>query len=94
LLIDGGTAINLMSYSIFKKLGWEDDELMKTNQTLNGVGGNLMEARGIISMELTVGASLLLPHFFSSRCKIIIVLFLAAIEFTPVVAFPLHCTTS
>jgi hypothetical protein len=38
MLVDGGAAINLMSYSIFKKLGWEDDELVKTNLTLNGVG--------------------------------------------------------
>jgi hypothetical protein len=45
-----------MSYSIFKKLGKEEDELVKTNLMLNGVGGNPMEARGVISMELTVGS--------------------------------------
>jgi hypothetical protein len=39
MLIDGSAAVNLMSYSIFKKLGREDDELMKTNLTLNGLGG-------------------------------------------------------
>jgi hypothetical protein len=39
MLIDGGAAVNLMSYSIFKKLGREDDDLVKTNLTLNGVGG-------------------------------------------------------
>jgi hypothetical protein len=38
MLIDGGTFINLMSYSIIKKLGREGDELVKTNLTLNGVG--------------------------------------------------------
>jgi hypothetical protein len=38
MLVDGGAAVNLMQYSIFKKLGCEDDELMKTNLTLNGVG--------------------------------------------------------
>jgi hypothetical protein len=38
MLVDGGTTINLMSYSVFKKLGREDDELVKTNLTLNGVG--------------------------------------------------------
>jgi hypothetical protein len=37
MLIDGGAVINLMSYSIFKKLGREDNELMKTNLMLNGV---------------------------------------------------------
>jgi hypothetical protein len=53
-----------MSYSIFKKLGREDDELMKTNLTLNGVEGNPMEARGVISMELTVGSKSLITTFF------------------------------
>jgi hypothetical protein len=39
MLIDGSVALNLMSYSIFKKIGREDDELMKTNLTLNIMGG-------------------------------------------------------
>jgi hypothetical protein len=64
MLVDGGAAINLMSYSIFKKLGREDDELMKTTLMLNGVGGNPMEARGVVSMELTVGSKSLTIVFF------------------------------
>jgi hypothetical protein len=44
MLVDSSAAVNLMSYSIFKKLGKGDDELMKTNLTLNGVRGNPMEA--------------------------------------------------
>jgi hypothetical protein len=39
MLVDGGAAVNRMLYSIFKKLGRKDDELVKTNLTLNGVGG-------------------------------------------------------
>jgi hypothetical protein len=54
----------LMSYSVFKKLGWEDDDLVKTNLTLNGVGGNSMEARDVVSMELTVGSKSLDIAFF------------------------------
>jgi hypothetical protein len=38
MLIDGNAVINLIPYTIFKKLGREDDELMKTNLMLNGVG--------------------------------------------------------
>jgi hypothetical protein len=38
MLIDGGIVVNLMPYSIFKKLGREDDELVKTNLMLNGMG--------------------------------------------------------
>jgi hypothetical protein len=53
-----------MPYSVSKNLGWEDDELVKTNPTLNSVGGNLMEARGVISMELTIGSKSLATAFF------------------------------
>jgi hypothetical protein len=39
MLVDGGAAVNLMPYSMFKKLGREDGELIKTNLTLNDVWG-------------------------------------------------------
>jgi hypothetical protein len=64
MLVDDGAAINLMSYSVFKKLGREDDKLMKNNLMLNGVGGNPMEAQGVISMELTIGSKSLTIAFF------------------------------
>jgi hypothetical protein len=66
-LIDGNVVVNLMLYAMFKKLGQEDDELVKTNLTLNDVwggGGNPMEARGVISLELTMGSKLLTIMFF------------------------------
>jgi hypothetical protein len=53
-----------MPYSVSKNLGWEDDELVKTNPMLNSLGGNLMEARGIIFMELTIGSKSLATAFF------------------------------
>jgi hypothetical protein len=64
MLIDGSAVVNLMSYSAFKKLGRKDDEHVKTNLTLNDVEGNPMEARGVISMELTVGSKSLATVFF------------------------------
>jgi hypothetical protein len=64
ILIDGGAAVNLMPYSMLKKLGQEDDELVKTNLRINGVGGNSMEARGVVSMELTIGSKSLATAFF------------------------------
>jgi hypothetical protein len=64
MLVDGSAAINLMLYTVFKKLGREDDELMKTNLTLNGVGGSPMKDRGVISMELIVGSKSLTTVFF------------------------------
>jgi hypothetical protein len=64
MLIDGGAVVNLMPYAMFKKFGREDDELVKTNLTLNDVGGNPMEARGVVSMELAVGSKSLATTFF------------------------------
>jgi hypothetical protein len=64
MLIDSGAAVNLMPYSIFKKLGREDDELVKTNLMLNGMRGNPMEVRGVISMELTIGSKSFAIVFF------------------------------
>jgi hypothetical protein len=67
MLINGGTVVNLLSYAMFKKLEQKDDELMKTNMTLNDVGGgggNPMEAKGIVSTELTVGSKSLPIAFF------------------------------
>jgi hypothetical protein len=39
MLVDGGAIVNLMPYSLFKKLGGSDEELIKTNMTVSGVGG-------------------------------------------------------
>jgi hypothetical protein len=64
MLVDGGAAVNLMPYPVFKKLGREDDELVKTNLMLNGVGGNPMEAQGVVSIELTVETKSLAAAFF------------------------------
>jgi hypothetical protein len=76
MLIDGGATVNLMPYSIFKKLRRKDNELMKTNLTFNGVGGNPMEARGVISMELTIGSKSLATAFFiievQGNCSVIL----------------------
>jgi hypothetical protein len=92
MLINGGTAVNLMSYSVFKKLGRKDNELVKTKPTINGLGGNPMEAWDVIFIELTVGSKSLATAFFV--VKVTIVLFLAVIGFTPTAAFLLVCTNS
>jgi len=56
MLVDGGAIVNLMPYSLFTKLGGKDEELIKTNMTVSGVGGGEpMGAKGVTSMELTIG---------------------------------------
>jgi hypothetical protein len=37
MLVDGGAIVNLMLYSLFKKLGGSDEELIKTNMTVSRV---------------------------------------------------------
>jgi hypothetical protein len=65
MLVDGGAAVNLMPYSLYRKLGKQDDELVKTNMTLSGVGTNSsIKARGVTSVELTIGTKTLAATFF------------------------------
>jgi vacuolar-type H+-ATPase subunit B/Vma2 len=49
---------------MFKKLGREDGELVRTNLILNSMGDKPIEVRGVVSMELTVGSKLLTTAFF------------------------------
>jgi hypothetical protein len=70
MLVDGGAIVNLMSCSLFKKLVGSDVELIKTNMTVSGVGGGEpMGAKGVISMELTVGSKTLATTFFIAETQ-------------------------
>jgi hypothetical protein len=65
MLVDAGAIINLMLYSFFKKMGKSDEELIKTNMTINDVGGgDPTGAKGVPSMELTMGSKTLATAFF------------------------------
>ena len=70
MLVDGGAIVNLMPYSLYKKLGGEDEELIKTNMTVSGVGGgDFIGAKCVASMELTVGSKTLATGFFVSEVQ-------------------------
>jgi hypothetical protein len=64
MLVDGGAGVNIMPFSVFCKLNRKESELMKTNMGLSGFSGELSEAKGVISMELTVGSKTLPTAFF------------------------------
>ena len=64
MLVDGGAIVNLMPYSLYKKLGGQDEDLIKTNMTVSGVGGEPLSAKGVASMELTIGSKTLATAFF------------------------------
>ena len=68
MLVDGGAIVNLMPYSLYKKLGGQDEDLIKTNMTVSGIGGNKpISAKGVTSMELTIGSKTLATTFFISK---------------------------
>ena len=74
MLVDGGAIVNLMSYSLYKKLGGQDEDLIKTNMTVGGVGGSEpLSAKGVASMELTLGVRRLLQLSSSQKCKVTII---------------------
>ena len=70
MLVDGGAIVNLMLYSLYKKLGGTDEDLIKTNMPVSGVGGgDPIGAKGVASMELTVGSKMLAIAFFISEVQ-------------------------
>lgn len=74
MLVDGGAIVNLMTYSLFKKLGKADEKLIRINMTLNGVGEkDPIEAKGVASMELTVGSKTMATTFFVADVRATIV---------------------
>jgi hypothetical protein len=64
MLVDGGTSINILSLSLFKKLGHIEGDLKCTNLSLSGFAGDPTEAKGIICKELTVGCKTVPMAFF------------------------------
>lgn len=70
MLVDNGAIVNVMPYWLYKKLGNKDEELVKTNMTITGVGGDApIPARGIANIELTIGSNTLATTFFVADIK-------------------------
>jgi hypothetical protein len=65
MLVDGGEVVNLMPYSLYRKLRKQDNKLVNTNMTLSGVGTHSsIKAKGVTSVELTIGTKTLAATFF------------------------------
>jgi len=64
ILVDGGAAINIMSYTVYQKLGKQDQDLTKTDMMLKDFEGNLSPDKGAICIELTIGSKTLPTTFF------------------------------
>jgi hypothetical protein len=64
MLVDGGAAVNLMSYAMLRKIGKSDEDLTQTDMMLVDFEGNISPAQGAICMELTIGSKTLPTTFF------------------------------
>ena len=64
ILVDGGAAINIMPYAVYRKLGKGDQDLTKTDMMLKDFEGNVSPVKGAICAELTIGSKTLPTTFF------------------------------
>ena len=64
MLVNGGAAINLMPYTMFRKLGKGPRDFLQTDMVLKNFGGNVSKTRGAVSVELTIGSKTLPTTFF------------------------------
>jgi len=64
ILIDGGAAINIMPYAVYRKLGKGDQNVTKTDMMLKDFEGNVAPVKGAICVELTIGSKTLPTTFF------------------------------
>ena len=69
MLVDTGAAVNLMPYSVLRRLGRSSADLIKTNVMLNDFNGQPSEAMGVLNVELTVGRKPIPTSFFIVNSK-------------------------
>jgi hypothetical protein len=70
MLVDSETMVNLMPYSLYKKLGEIDEELIKTKRMVRGVGGGkpILTTRFAL-MKLTIRNKTLATTFFVAEVQ-------------------------
>jgi hypothetical protein len=69
MLVDTGAAVNIMPYSVLRRLGRSAEDLIKTNVTLSEFNGQASEAQGVLNMDPTVGSKTIKTCFFIVSSK-------------------------
>jgi hypothetical protein len=69
MLVDTGAAVNIMSYSVLRRLGRSTDGLIKTNVTLSDFNGQASEAQDVLNVDLAVGSKTIPTSFFIVSSK-------------------------
>jgi hypothetical protein len=64
MFVDGGAAVNMMSYTTFRKLGMGPEDLTPTSIILNDFAGNPSDTEGCVHVDLMIGSNTLLTTFF------------------------------
>jgi hypothetical protein len=64
IFIDGGAVVNVMSYTMFRKLGMGPRDLTPTSIVLNDFAGNPSDTKGYVHVDLMIGSKSLLTTFF------------------------------
>jgi hypothetical protein len=59
MLVDGGAAVNLMTYTMLRKIGKSDERLTQTDMILVNFEGNVSPAQGAICVDITIGSKTL-----------------------------------
>jgi hypothetical protein len=63
MFVDGGAAVNVMSYTTFRKLGMGPGDLTPTSIVLNDFAGNSLDTKGCVHVDLMIGSKTLLTTF-------------------------------
>jgi hypothetical protein len=69
MLVDIGAVVNIMSYSVLRRLGHSVEDLIKTNIALSDFNGQASEAQGVLNVDLTVGSKTVPTSFFIVNSK-------------------------
>ena len=64
MLVDGGAAVNIMSYAMLRKLGKGSEDLTKKDMMLKDFEGVVSPAIGALCVDLTIGSKTLPTTFF------------------------------
>jgi hypothetical protein len=64
MLVDGGAAVNLMPYTMLRRIGKFDEDLTQTDMMLVDFAGNVSPAHEAICVELTIDSKTLPIAFF------------------------------
>jgi hypothetical protein len=64
MLVDTGATVNIMPYSVLRRMGRSAEDLIKTNVTLSDFNGQASEVQGILIMDLTMGSKIVPTSFF------------------------------